>query len=91
MKTLVLGIIGLVLVSFTFILKESNNQPARSQISKIQQNKKDAVVYICKGPKSYAYHSRSRCSGLNNCSTEIYEVNESEALSMRRTACQKCH
>ena len=51
MKTLVLGIIGLVLLSFTFIQNESRNQLAHEQISDFQQNKKEVVVYICKGPK----------------------------------------
>lgn len=91
MKTLVLGIIGLVLLSFTFIQNESRNQSAHEQISNFQQNKKEVVVYICKGPKAYAYHSHSRCSGLNNCSTDIYSVYYSDAVNMGRTACQKCY
>ena len=86
MKTLVLGIIGLVLLSFTFIQNESRNQPANAQISNFQQNKKEVVVYICKGPKAFAYHSHSRCSGLN-----IYSVYYSDAVNMGRTACQKCY
>jgi hypothetical protein len=91
MKTLAIGLVGLVLLSFTFLPNGTNNHLNSAQNSINQSSKNDAVVFICKGPKSYAYHSRSRCSGLNNCSTEIHEVYESDAISMRRTACQKCY
>ena len=91
MKTLAIGLVGLVMLSFTFLPNGTTNNLNSAKNSIHQLSKKDAVVYICNGPKSYAYHSRSRCSGLNNCSTEIHEVYESDAISMRRTACQKCY
>jgi len=91
MKTLAIGLVGLVLLSFTFLSNGTTNHLNSAQNSINQFSKKDATVYICNGPKSYAYHSHSRCSGLNNCSTQIYAINQSEALNIGRTACQKCY
>lgn len=47
-------------------------------------------VYICKGPDSYRYHSRSNCRGLNNCTTEVYPVLVAHAKRINRTACRIC-
>lgn len=49
------------------------------------------IVYICTGSYSYAYHSRSDCSGLNNCKAEIKYTNENYAVnSLGRSPCCKC-
>ena len=29
------------------------------------------TVYICTGPKAEAYHSKSKCRGLNRCSGDV--------------------
>jgi serine/threonine-protein kinase RIO1 len=44
-------------------------------------------VYICKGKSSKKYHYKNNCSGLSNCSTNIYNVSITEARNMRRTLC----
>ena len=91
MKTIVLGVIGLVLLSFAFAPKTSKNQHDKGPDSKGSFNKRESVVYICTGPKSYAYHSHGRCAGLNNCSEEIYSVYYSDAINRGRRACKKCY
>jgi len=91
MKTLAIGLVGLILLSFTFLSTGKTNHLTNAQNSINQFSKKDATVYICNGPKSYAYHSHARCSGLNNCSTQIYAIYQSEALNRGRSACQKCY
>ena len=44
-------------------------------------------VYICKGPYSKRYHLDKKCTGLRNCSTDIYRVTLDEAKKMNRTLC----
>ena len=51
----------------------------------------DTYVYICTGPKSYRYHSKSDCRGLNSCSGNIEKVTIAKAKSMKRTACKICY
>jgi hypothetical protein len=41
------------------------------------------TVYICNGPYAYAYHSRSNCPGLNNCSGQVLVWDEVSALNSR--------
>lgn len=49
------------------------------------------TVYVCTGSYSYAYHSRSNCSGLNNCKGEIKYTNEEYAISgLKRKPCCIC-
>ncbi|WP_074024105.1 hypothetical protein [Gabonia massiliensis] len=50
-----------------------------------------STVYICNGPKSYAYHKTDKCKGLRRCSTEIEAVSLKEALDMGRKACKICY
>jgi len=80
-----------VLINLSFAGSHSNYSKHPNQLKNTETNKRDAVVYICNGPKSYAYHSHARCSGLNNCSTQIYAINQSEAINRGRIACQKCY
>ena len=88
MKALLIGLSIVLNLSFTV----SNPTHQINGLSAVTQiNKRDAVVYICNGPNSYAYHSHGRCSGLNNCSTQIYAISLSEALGKGRRACQKCY
>jgi len=88
MKALLIGLSIVLNLSFTVSnpTHQINGLRAVTQI-----NKRDAIVYICNGPNSYAYHSHDRCSGLNNCSTQIYAISLSEALGKGRRACQKCY
>jgi hypothetical protein len=88
MKALLIGLSIVLNLSFTV----SNPTHQINGLSAVTQiNKRDAIVYICNGPNSYAYHSHGRCSGLNNCSTQIYAISLSEALGKGRRACQKCY
>jgi hypothetical protein len=88
MKALLIGLSIVLNLSFT-VSNPTHQINGLSAVTRI--NKRDAVVYICNGPKSYAYHSHGRCSGLNNCSTQIYAISLSEALGKGRRACQKCY
>lgn len=45
-------------------------------------------VFICKGPSSKVYHRSSRCKGLSNCSTSVYQINLDDAKRMGRRACR---
>jgi hypothetical protein len=47
-----------------------------------------SMVYICKGPSSKVYHKSERCKGLSNCSTQIYNVSEDEAIKLGRRKCK---
>jgi hypothetical protein len=90
MKALLIGLS--ILLNLSFTVSNSNRNHQINGLSAVTQiNKRDAVVYICNGPNSYAYHSHGRCSGLNNCSTQIYAISLSEALGKGRRACQKCY
>ena len=88
MKALLIGLSIVLNLSFTV---SNPTHQINGLIAVTQINKRDANVYICNGPKSYAYHSHGRCSGLNNCSTQIYAISLSEALGKGRRACQKCY
>ncbi|TCZ74910.1 DUF5763 domain-containing protein [Flaviaesturariibacter aridisoli] len=50
----------------------------------------DRSVYVCTGPKAYAYHFSASCRGLNRCSTAIIEEAVSKAVADRRRPCQLC-
>lgn len=48
-------------------------------------------VYICTGPKAYAYHENPNCPSMKaNCTGSIKEISISEAKSMDRRPCGKC-
>lgn len=78
-------ILFLLLSSITF----GSNHPGNATI-KNQEISLPKRVYICKGPESYRYHSRSNCRGLNNCTTEVYSVSIAHAKRINRTACKIC-
>lgn len=90
-----LFIAALVLINLSFADARVNHvipikyNPHHGYAHKILKDQN--TVYICNGPKSYAYHTRSTCSGLNNCSTQIYAITLSDALKRGRRACQKCY
>lgn len=90
MRKIILGIIVIAQFSFSGnnLIKSANSKYSHNLDSK---SKTEVKVYICNGPKSYAYHSYSTCSGLNNCSTEISEVQLSTAHNKGRRACKKCY
>lgn len=49
------------------------------------------TVYVCSGSYAYAYHSRSNCSGLNNCKGEVNYTTEDFAISgLKRKPCCIC-
>ena len=48
----------------------------------------NAQVFICGGEYSERYHASPDCRGLNNCRSEIYEIDEYEAINIGRTPCQ---
>ena len=50
----------------------------------------ETYVYICTGPQSKRYHSKSNCRGLNSCSGSIEKVTLTKAQSMHRTPCKVC-
>lgn len=50
-----------------------------------------STVYVCLGNYAYSYHSRSNCSGLNNCKAEIASSSEGYAIStLKRKPCCIC-
>ena len=88
MKKIILSTLVLFCLSFTINYSNNSNE-LEIQNSNSRQN--ESTVYICNGPKSYAYHSNGSCSGLNNCSTQVYAISLSEALNKMRRVCQKCY
>lgn len=53
--------------------------------------KASVTVYICTGPKSTCYHSRSTCKGLKSCSATVKSVSLDAAKKMKRTPCKMCY
>lgn len=51
--------------------------------------KASRTVYICTGPRAYAYHYDEWCSGLNRCNYEIQTTTEANA-SQYRSPCRIC-
>ncbi len=57
----------------------------------LQSCSTEQIVYICTGPKAYAYHNDSDCSlMITNCSGSIKEIPISRAHRMNRTPCGRC-
>jgi len=53
---------------------------------------KSDVVYVCSGDYAKKYHSRSNCTGLNNCQGELYYMDSYTAINKyRREACCVCY
>ena len=49
------------------------------------------TVYVCTGEYAYSYHSRSNCSGMNNCKGQIKYTDENYAVrSLGRKPCCIC-
>ena len=56
-----------------------------------ESDAKNQVVYVCTGSYAYAYHSNPKCTGLNNCQSEIKPTDEITAVySMGRKPCCRC-
>lgn len=47
-------------------------------------------VYLCTGPQSHAYHTKSDCYGLLRCSGDIIEMPLDSALARGRHRCKFC-
>lgn len=57
----------------------------------VQSCSTEQTVYICTGPKAYAYHHDSDCSlMITNCSGTIKEIPISRAHRMNRKPCGRC-
>ena len=51
----------------------------------------DGEVLVCKSSAAYAYHIRSNCRGLRECTHKIIKVELSEAIDgMGRKPCGYC-
>ncbi|MCS7086345.1 MAG: hypothetical protein RMM53_11035 [Bacteroidia bacterium] len=53
--------------------------------------KSENVVYICTGPKSYAYHLTTYCRGLRRCSAQVHDVSVAKAKAIGRRPCRFCY
>ena len=57
----------------------------------ITQQSTGNVVYVCTGPKAYAFHKKSSCSFMiNSCTGSIQEISLVKAKQMGRKPCNKC-
>jgi len=91
MKTILFTSVCLILFSFTSIQRGAERSKESTSHAHYNEARKQTIVYICNGPGSYAYHSHARCSGLNNCSTQIFSIYLSDAVNRGRSACQRCY
>ena len=81
------------LIAFLFVFA-FNFSPLTTAGSKVDQvpAQQETYVWICTGGSAYAYHSRSSCSGLNNCQGRIIKVTEREAIEKyHRRPCKRCY
>lgn len=86
MKVLyLLKVFLVIIICSSFIQADIPLDEARSELSVSQ------TVYVCGGKYATKYHSRSNCSGLNNCKGGIYKYDsQSDAQSSGYTACKIC-
>ena len=69
--------------------------PQHLHIPKVQSNgnyvekPQSRTVYICTGPRAYAYHYDEWCSGLNRCHYEVKTTTENKAKKYR-SPCRIC-
>lgn len=81
----------------TFLLNKSNAianpfDSSHFQLAHTSSKSKNDVVYVCMGDYSYKYHSRTNCTGLNNCRGELYYMDSYTASNTyRRTPCCVCY
>ncbi len=67
----------------------NNSQDLQTQFSR---NNKNDIVYVCFGDYAKKYHSRSNCTGLNNCQGDLYSMDSYTAINKySRTACCVCY
>jgi hypothetical protein len=89
-KILVVALLFLSLLQANSQDLAFNNSNGKNTESK-NQFTENQTVYVCNGPYAYAYHSRSNCPGLNNCSGQIFVWDEVSALSSRwNKPCCRC-
>ena len=61
------------------------------QVNCDSEDKVTRPVFICTGSYAYAYHSRHDCPGMNNCSGEKKQVQQTFAeASLGRVPCCRC-
>ena len=71
------------------IATNGNSTYAETLIKKT--NTFNQTVFVCTGPYAYAYHSKSDCPGLSNCSGEIKYTDEISAINSRWSKpCCRC-
>ncbi len=67
---------------------DHNSEIPQTPFAGINSNQ---TVYVCTGSYAYAYHSRSNCTGLNNCKGEIKYTDENYARTgLNRKPCCIC-
>lgn len=75
----------IVLVCSSFIQADMPGEEVKAKLSVSQ------TVYVCGGKYATKYHSRSNCSGLNNCKGGINKYDsQSNAKKSGYTACKIC-
>lgn len=54
------------------------------------KNRNKETVYYCKGSKAYAFHLYRDCRGLNQCKSDIVEMQQKAAQDSTRKRCKNC-
>jgi hypothetical protein len=67
--------------------------PAQSATQAKNDGKQTEYVYICLGPKAYAYHSDYNCRGLQRCTHQIIRTTKDSAINYynRSKPCSYCY
>lgn len=82
-----------IIILLSFLFFTGNIHAGYGYLNKIEKTrKKDNTVYVCDGPKAYAFHKNPNCSGLSKCSQQVLKVSENDAINKyKRRACRKCY
>lgn len=85
---------------FTVSIETSNaldtQQTGRKKVNKDgkqyveTKNRNKETVYYCKGSKAYTFHLYRDCSGLNQCKSDIVEMQQKAAQDSTRKWCKNC-
>lgn len=79
--------------SQTQTLKKKSTVNIKSTVQTKGNHRSDnSAIYICFGPKAYAYHRNINCRGLKKCSVSIESINEQDAINRyHRSQCKICY